>query len=165
MHAPLSVFEEAVRRVRASVDQVLRRHPTGASGGHIIMVTSSSAGEDKTTVALSLARAYALAGQRKLLIDRELRKPSVAHHLDIAPQYGLKNLLSDDFLEDRMSAIVGRDESTGLTVLVGSQASDFPTDQLIAGCAFQRLMAAARKSFDIIILDTPPLARAVDGIY
>lgn len=165
MHAPLSVFAEAVRRVRASVDQVLRRHPTGASGGHIIMVTSSSAGEGKTTVALSLARAYALAGQRTLLIDCDLRKPSVAHHLDIAPRYGLRDLLSDDSLEDRMSAIVGRDESTGLTVLVGSQASDFPTDQLIAGRAFQRLMAAARKSFDIIILDTPPLACVVDGIY
>ena len=48
---------------------------------------------------------------------------------------------------------------------MGSRRSDVATDQLIAGKTFARLIAAAKKNFDVVILDTPPVGPVVDGLY
>lgn len=61
--------------------------------------------------------------------------------------------------------IILRDEETGLSALVGSKRSDIPTDQLITGSAFARLIAAVVKNFEVVILDTPPVMPVVDGLY
>jgi len=163
---PLSVFAESVRRVRAAADLLLRqRVSAGTAKAPVIMVTSTAPAEGKTTVALSLARSYALSGRRTLLIDCDLRKPSVHRQLGLEPSHGLLDFLSQDGESSDISAILTRDADTGTTVVLGARRSGLPTDQLIASPAFQRLISAAQQTFDVVVIDTPPIGPVVDGLY
>src|SRR5690606_16241462 len=122
-------------------------------------------GEGKTTIALSLARAYAQAGKKTLIVDCDLRHPALHTHLGIAPEAGLFDYLAGRGEAGTLASTILRDNDTGLSVLVGSKRSDIPTDQLIAGNAFARLIGAAAENFEMVILDTPPVLPVVDGLY
>jgi uncharacterized protein involved in exopolysaccharide biosynthesis/Mrp family chromosome partitioning ATPase len=165
--APLSLFAEAVRRVRIRLDQAVRRHRAkSAPGGMIVMVSSAAPNEGKTTIALSLARAYALAGRSTLLIDCDLRKPSIHRHLGLEPSNGLLDYLTSEPGEARSPAsFMAADDASGAQVIIGSRRSDVPTDQLLSGRTFSRLIEAARQNFEVVILDTPPIGPVVDGLY
>jgi succinoglycan biosynthesis transport protein ExoP len=160
--APLSGFSEAIRRTRATIDQLQRQHPL--EGGMVIMVTSTAPNEGKSTVALALARSYALAGRTTLLVDCDLRKPTIHRQLGVERSHGLFEFLSQEGSGDLM-AITSVDEVSGATVVVGAHHSDMPTDQLLAGKSFASLMNAARKTFEVTIIDTPPIGPVVDGLY
>jgi succinoglycan biosynthesis transport protein ExoP len=164
--SPLSVFAESIRRLRATLEQSLRSsvHADEEAGGKIVMVCSTAPNEGKTTLALALARSYALSGQRTLLIDCDLRKPSLHRHLGIEPSQGLLEFLTTDNSKE-LSAIISKDVITDATLIVGARRSDLPTDQLLTGPSFQRLLRAARRTFDIVVIDTPPVGPVVDSLY
>ena len=129
------------------------------------MVTSSIPNEGKTTVALSLARAYALSGRSTLLIDCDLRKPGVHRQLGLEPSDGLIDYLSSRKHASDIQSFVTEDPGSGAQIVLGSRRSDVPTDQLVAGKTFAALVAAARRNFDVVILDTPPVGPVVDALY
>lgn len=160
--APLSVFAESVRRLRATLQQTLRSEH--ADKGRVIMVTSTAPNEGKTTLALSLARSYALSGNRTLLIDCDLRKPSLHRHLGLEPSHGLLEFLDGDAMES-LNTIITADTMTDATFIVGARRSNVPTDQLLTGQSFARLMRAAQHTFDVVIIDTPPVGPVVDALY
>lgn len=167
VQSPLSIFAESIRRARASIEQALRplRH-TSEGRGAVIMVTSTAPNEGKTTFSLALARSYALSGQRVLLIDCDLRKPSIHRHLGLEPSHGLMDFLTSDIDNAaNIGSIITRDELANVTVITGTRRSDIPTDQLLAGAGFVRLIHSARQTFDTVILDTPPIGPVVDGLY
>lgn len=167
VESPLSIFAESIRRSRASIEQALRpmRNHDDARGA-VIMVTSTAPNEGKTTFSLSLARSYALSGQRVLLIDCDLRKPSIHRHLGLEPSHGLMDFLTSDIdSAANIGSIITRDVLTNVTVITGTRRSDIPTDQLLAGPGFVRLIQSARQTFDTIVLDTPPIGPVVDGLY
>lgn len=164
--APLSPFPEAIRRIRLSLDQAIRnRQLAAAGGGAVIMVTSAVPGEGKTTVALSLSRAYALAGMSTLLIDCDLRNPGIHKLLGLESSEGLFEYLALSTDASALKSILTLDQGSGASIIVGSRRSDIATDQLVAGKTFARLIAAARENFDIVVLDTPPIGPVVDGLY
>ncbi|WP_421760457.1 Wzz/FepE/Etk N-terminal domain-containing protein [Devosia sp.] len=166
--APLSVFSESIRRVRVGVDQATRRsvpHDEETGAGRVIVVSSAAPGEGKTTTALSLARAYALSGLSTLIIDCDLRKPSIHRQLGMEASEGLLEYLVADSDSADLRSIMTIDAGSRAQVILGSRRSDIATDQLIAGRTFSRLVAAARKNFDVIVLDTPPVGPVVDGLY
>lgn len=165
--SPLSVFAESIRRARATIEQFFRARPrTEDHASKVIMVTSTAPNEGKTTLALSLARSYALSGHRTLLIDCDLRKPSIHRHLGMEPSKGLLDFLADgDGSRIALSDIFSQDSLTNVMTIVGARRSDLPTDQLLAGASFGRLIDAARRSFDVVVLDTPPIGPVVDGLY
>lgn len=163
---PLSIFSESLRKLRVNVDQALaKKSKLDGSGGAVIMVTSSAPNEGKTTTSLSLARAYALAGKTVLIVDCDLRKPSLHRHLGMDPTTGLIDYLAGASRSTTLSDIVRIDEKSGIGVLLGSRRSTAATDQLVTGATFAKLVAAAVKAFDIVILDTPPIGPVVDAIY
>jgi capsular exopolysaccharide synthesis family protein len=157
----LSGFSESVRRLRAAID-----HYAGKQlSGHVIMVSSANRDEGKTTLSLALARAYALSGRRTLLIDCDLREPGLHHHFDVTLSHGLRDFLDPKATAHSLTSIAAHDPLTEATLIGGATHSDVPTDQLLAGVAFARLIDAARTSFEVVILDTPPLGPLVDGLY
>ncbi|OYW97309.1 MAG: hypothetical protein B7Z15_23335 [Rhizobiales bacterium 32-66-8] len=80
------------------------------------------------------------------------------------PSRGLQDFLGSD-QQDNLTSLIARDTLTNATVIVGARRSDSATDQLLAGPAFSRLIRAARSTFDIIIIDTPPVGPVVDSLY
>lgn len=169
MLAPLSGYSESIRRMRIGLDQAIVRSTgqteTDRTQGIAIMVTSSVPNEGKTTVALSLARAYALSGRSTLLIDCDLRKPGVHRQLGLEPSDGLIDYLSSRKHASDIQSFVTEDPGSGAQIVLGSRRSDVPTDQLVAGKTFSALVAAARRNFDVVILDTPPVGPVVDALY
>ncbi|QYO78864.1 Wzz/FepE/Etk N-terminal domain-containing protein [Devosia salina] len=168
--SPLSIFSESIRRARAAVDQAIRhaqRSTDAEERGRIVLVTSSNPNEGKTTMALAMARSAAMSGQSVLLIDCDLRKPSVHRHLGIAPETGLLDLLQSDEADQMASLrhIIISDPLSRASVVVGSRRSNAPTDQLLDNPSFHRILKAARRSFDYVILDTPPVGPVVDALY
>lgn len=165
VNSPLSVYAESLRRLRASVEQILLRKGADRTEGSVVMVTSTAPNEGKTTLCLSLARSFAMAGQRTILIDCDLRKPSIHRHLGIDPSQGLLEFLAETDDESNIGMILKTDALSNATVVVGARRSNLPTDQLLSGAAFRRLIAAARRSYDVVVLDTPPIGPVVDGLY
>ncbi len=167
--APLSLFAESVRRLRLTLDQQERKRPQSARGesdeGQIIMVSSALPNEGKSTMALSLARAYALTGKRTLLIDCDLRKPSINRHLNLEPNHDFIDYLRQDRNTATLTSLIMRDPMTNLTVLLGGRRSDIATDELVMSEKMGRILGSARKHFDYIVLDTPPIEPVVDGLY
>jgi len=162
---PLSSFAEAVRGLQmglalSNVDRAPK----------IILVASSVPDEGKTTVALALARVIANADKKVLLIDGDLRRPSVAHALGISPEKGgLIEVLSGQVSLDR--ALV-KDPRSNVLVLPTARLAGNPPD-LMASVAMEKLMATLRATFDAVIIDSAPLlpvndtkilARLVDSV-
>jgi len=166
--APLSVYSESIRRIRVGLDQAIRRarQPVEAQAeGLVIIVSSAAPNEGKTTTALALARAYALSGLSTLLIDCDLRKPSIHKQLGKEASEGLLEYLVGSDQNFDLKSIMTVDAGSGAQIVLGSRRSDVATDQLIAGKTLTRLIGAARQNFDIVILDTPPVGPVVDGLY
>ena len=172
VNAPLSLYAEALRRLRASIDQTLSRQQGIASGNTppstamLIMVASTIPAEGKTTTSLSLARTYALSGKRTLLIDCDLRKPSVSKSLNLTSQTGLLDFLIGSTQQPvKLSDIIAFDPLTKLEVIPSTGRSSQPTDQLLTSRAFGDLIKSVRDDYEVIVLDTPPMLPVVDGRY
>lgn len=162
---PLSRFAESVRRIRSMLDAGPLATPDVETQARVIAVMSTHANEGKTTLALSLARSYALSGQKVLVIDADLRKPGLHQVVGLEPTQGLLEILKAEDLPSAISKAVNPDPLSTATLLLGRTVSDDSTDQFISGNGFRSLLQASRRLFNIIIVDTPPLDPVVDGIY
>jgi len=175
--APMSIYAESMRRLRASLDQQLHMSVSGSASttaqrGSVIMIASTIPAEGKTTCALSLARTYALSGKRTLLIDCDLRKPSVASNIGVEIEHGLLDYLAA-LAPDApagtaplsLESVMQADPLTALDLICSTGRAPRPTDQLLGGDSFTQLLDAMRDHYDVIVLDTPPMLPVVDGRY
>ncbi len=166
--APLSAYAEAIRKLRAGIDQTLRSGPIGlqrAERGAVILVTSATPGEGKSTAALALARTYAAAGRKTLLVDGDLRNPSIHRQLGFQPDIGFQDYLRDPSNPADVRAFYAKDPSSPLAMILGSSPSLDTTDQLVCSDTFANILAQARDVYDVTILDSPPLLPVVDPRY
>lgn len=164
--APFSHFSEAIRRLQVGIDQAVRRGWNGTGGrAPVILIGSANANEGKTTLSLSLARTYALAGKKTLLIDCDLRKPSVHAHLGMAASLKLLNFLNDGGEKIDLESIAVSDRLTKARVIIGARKADVTGGQVITGELFGRLIRAAQASYDVVVLDTPPVGAVVDALH
>lgn len=166
----MSTFAESYRKLRASLDE----ESAEGRAGKVILVTSAVPSEGKSTSALALARTYAAAGKTTLLIDADLRNPSLHRFLDIEPDRGLLEYLLDraepsTWVNETLAAMVlnaenfyVRDPLGPAGVILGCKRSDVPTDAFLQSQAFADLIEGARQSFDVIIVDSAPLLPVVD---
>jgi len=160
----LTNYEEAIRTLRNSIlltdfDRRLRS----------VLMTSASPSEGKSTVAAHLAATHAGQGRRTLLIDGDLRRPSV-HRLFQAPNsVGLSNVLLEQI--SWRDALIRLDEPKGLDLLPAGPSTRRASDLIGAGLA--ELIEEATREYDLVVLDAPPLlgfaeplqmATAVDGV-
>jgi capsular exopolysaccharide synthesis family protein len=124
-----------------------------------IVVSSAVSGEGKSTTAVNLAMVLAETGRPVLLVDADLRRPSVAGYLDIEGGAGLTNVLAGQLTPDDA---IQRWGSGGLHVLACGTLPPNPSE-LIGSDAMATLMAELRMRFDVIIIDTPPLLPVTDA--
>lgn len=160
---PLSSYSEGVRQLKAALDQWFDFLPQpGERSGRVILTSSSVAGEGKTTIALSLARVYAQAGYRTVLIDADLRKPRVHHYAGADAKGGLAEYLRN---ADTAELPLIEAYEPNLSVILGRGDAKQPTEDLVNSAAFTDLLAQARQDNDVVIIDSPPLMQAADARY
>jgi capsular exopolysaccharide synthesis family protein len=124
------------------------------------VITSAGVGEGKTLTAVNLAWLLAQTdGVKALLIDADLRQPCAADYLGIETEYGLSEVLTG---ETRFNQAVVQLEPSGLYLLPGGAARE-DVAELLSGPRFGRLLDEARKHFDYIIIDAPPLGVFTDA--
>lgn len=147
-------FNESVRLLRIRVERALDK-----IGGKVLLVTSTLPNEGKTTVSINVATALAQKGKKVLLVDCDLRNPSIGGVLGLENQHGLS-----DFLKGRcdLQAIYCNSNTSGLSVVLGGRPVDDPT-MLLTNRMARSFVEEAKKSFDYIILDTPPSAMMADA--
>jgi len=167
---PLSPYAETFRKLRAATDLALRdgqsEKPKEESQASVILVCSALPAEGKSTSALTLARTYAVAGQNTLLIEADLRKPVLARQLGFknAPG-GLLSLIGSGSEREERAIVTVADPLSPLSILVAGGRSTMPTDQMLGSQGFQVIVAAARRNFDVIVIDSPPLLPVADTRY
>lgn len=147
-------FNESVRLLRVRVEKLLDK-----DSGNVLMVTSTIPNEGKTTVSINLATALAQKGKRTLLVDCDLRNPSISRMFRAKVRYGLAEFLRD---ECSLKDVVHRLNSDNLYVAFGGNAEKNP-DSLLTDKNIEFFIEAARQTFDYVILDTPPCALLADA--
>jgi capsular exopolysaccharide synthesis family protein len=143
-----SSYEEAIRTLRNSIflSDFDRRVRT-------MMVGSPSPSEGKTTVASHLAIAHAQQGRRTLILDADLRRPSLHRRFDLAAPVGLVDVLTSGL--DWREARVNHSSVPNLDVLPAGPASRRAADLL--GIRLSTILNEALEEYDLVILDSPPL--------
>ncbi len=125
-----------------------------------IVVASVNPGEGKSVTALNLAWLLAQTdGVRALVIDSDLRRPSLADYIGIEVDKGLSHVLSGDAT---LAETIVRLEPSGLHILPGGDVRK-DVAELISGPRFKEILREAREMFDYIIIDAPPLGVFTDA--
>ena len=151
---PKSPISEQYRTIRtnilfSSVDEEIRT----------LMVTSSGPGEGKSTTAANLAVVFAQQGKTVLLVDADLRKPTVHYTFNTLNTSGLTSVLTNQM--SLMEAVQANDEKN-LFVLPSGPIPPNPSE-LLSSRAMQHFMEQALEEFDMILFDTPPVLAVTDA--
>src|SRR5690606_20414304 len=125
----------------------------------VFVVTSSGPAEGKSTVAANLAIAAAEAGLRVALIDADLRLPRIASHFGIEGGIGLSDVLAGRLSANDALQRWGRGT---LFVLPSGTVPPNPAELLGSG-AMSDLIAAFRETFDLVVIDAPPVLLVTDA--
>lgn len=129
-------------------------------GGRVVVVTSTGPSEGKTSTAANLAIASARAGRVTMLIDADLRRPTVATRFGIPNGRGLTDALS---APGDLLGPVQRIGRMRLGVMTSGAIPPNPTD-LVGSRAMKALIEAAREQVDLVVIDSPPLMAVADSI-
>jgi capsular exopolysaccharide synthesis family protein len=156
--APHSSPAEGFRQLRTNL-QFVRVADDAVEGAQVVAVTSSVPGEGKSTLSGNLAAALAETGARVLLVDADIRRPTIARLLGLEGSVGLTTILAGHAeLED----VVQEWGEQGLAVLPSGAVPPNPAE-LLGSPAMRRLVDQMRMSYDHVIVDTAPLLPVVDA--
>ena len=152
---PRSAFSEAYRSVRTAL-----QFSTDHGVPRTLLVTSAAPGEGKSTTALALARNFAQLGQRVLLIEADMRNPSLHKTLGLqGPGAGLSSVLAG--ASDLQSALMASDDER-LKVMPAGPLPPNPAE-LLSGSRLVQLLEQATTQFDQVIIDGPPVLGLADA--
>jgi capsular exopolysaccharide synthesis family protein len=145
---------EAYRTLRATL--------TAAGDARSVLVTSSTAGEGKTTTAVNLAYVLAQAGHKVILVEGDMRRPSIVESLHVRPTTGIGAVLIGwATLEDAL--LTSEEYGENLSFLLAERVGGSLADRLSLPAARQ-LIADAEQLADYVIVDSPPLTEVVDAL-
>lgn len=152
---PKSLFAEAIKTVRTGILLSGIDHPRKT-----LVVTSSLPGEGKSTVAINLALAHAQT-KRVLLIDADMRRPSIARVLGLDNTHPGLSMLALGM--EKLENCVYKIEGSTLDVLTAGSIPPNPLELLLSE-RFQELLAGMGEKYDTIIIDSPPVQLVSDAV-
>jgi capsular exopolysaccharide synthesis family protein len=150
-----SGISEAYQTVRASVE-------LSKQGGlpKTIAITSCREAEGKTTTAMAMARDAAAAGRKILLIDGDMRRPSLHHHFGLDNKTGLSSYLANEPMAE--NAAIFETQFDNLSVMPSGPRPPRPAE-LLAGAALRSFLTFLGDKYDQIIVDCPPVLGLADA--
>lgn len=149
------IISDAYKKIRTNILSEMTE-----KGFPCIAVTSQCKGDGKTTTASNLSIALSMLGKRVLLIDADLRRPSLHNLFRLKNRCGLSTALTGaSDVYDAISQEVLRD----FHVMPSGPVPDNPAD-ILGGANMERLIRMLYKYYDCVIIDTPPLCVANDAL-
>jgi polysaccharide biosynthesis transport protein len=155
---PHSPYVEALRALRTSL--LLSR---GGAPPKVVLVTSSIASEGKSTLSMNLAILLAQHGKRVLLVDADLRRPTLHKTLSVTTRFGLSSLLAGQDGMDTLPGLVPIERVPGLRVLFAGPVPPYPSE-LLGSAQMRTSLEAWREEFDFILLDGAPVLPVTDSV-
>ena len=156
LREPLSLFSEALRMVKMANDR-----DNNSKLSKVIAFTSTLPNEGKSTVSANFAQLVADSGESVILIDADLRNPSLSRRLATA-DHGLVDVLSGSKAVHDVLLI---DQRSGLRFLPAGRKSKMPhTNALLASDAMKKLVDSLCDSYDCVVVDLSPLVLVVDAL-
>lgn len=149
---PLSPFAEAMRTLRAALW-------LGSDPPKVVLVSAARPGEGKTTTAIALARSAAMNGERVLLIDCDIRQPSVGRLFRTEGAPGITDLLLG---QAGYEQILRRDHLTALD-WIPAGAAEINSLGLFMSEGMAALLERVRRDYDLVVLDAPPALAMADA--
>ncbi|MFC5652898.1 CpsD/CapB family tyrosine-protein kinase [Paenibacillus solisilvae] len=152
---PKSRVSESYRTLRTNIQFSSMDAPM-----KVLMVASAQMDEGKTTTISNLAIAYAQEGKKVLLIDADLRKPSLHHVFSQSNRIGLTNVLAK---QNRWQEVIKDSLIENLTLLPSGPIPPNPSE-LLGTSRMQVMLEEIKEEYDIILLDTPPILAVTDSL-
>lgn len=153
---PKSQFAEAFRSLRTSILLATVPHPP-----RFVLFTSATPSEGKTTCATNLACILAQRETKVLLIDADLRRPSIHHRFGLNGKIGLSTVLTGaSSLEEAAQQVA---DVPNLDILPSGPVPPFPTEMLSSE-GMQQLLEKAATKYTHIVIDSPPILSVTDGV-
>ena len=153
-----SPLAEAYRHLRTSV-----LLSSAGRAPKTLVVTSCVPAEGKTTTSINLAMTLVQTGARVLVIDGDMRRPSIHRSFGAENKHGLSNILSTDMTEAEMLAFVQQEKESGLYLLTSGPVPPNPAE-LIGSDQMRKVILELGSTFDHIVIDSPPVASFTDGV-
>lgn len=151
---PRSALAESFRSLRSNLNYF-----TGNKNNQVFMVTSTIPGEGKSFTSLNLATVFALAGKKTVLLGADLRRPKLAEELSLENRTGLSQYLSG---LANMEEIMQATKVPNLVLIAGGPMPPNPSELLLRS-EMDSLIVDLLKSFDVVVIDTPPLSLVADA--
>ncbi len=171
-HKPLSAFAEQLRALRAGLWLGTGSRPEGSRDGglrpgsyesglrpRVVAITAARPAEGKTTVALALARAAAMAGERVVVLDCDIREPGLGRKLAADGNLGLVDCLLG---HATLAELIRRDRLTSLDFIPAGAAETHSLGLLMSE-AMEAVLEALRQDYDLVLLDAPPCLAMADA--
>jgi capsular exopolysaccharide synthesis family protein len=153
---PARAFSTSVTSLHAAISTLPRLRP---EGGRILLLTSALPAEGKSTTAAALATSMAASGDRVLLLDADLRCPTLHHSFDLEPTPGLAECVGS---EATLECAIRQDRTTGVHVLAAGEAPARPLG-LLGSALLRSQLDLCRTRFDTVLIDSPPILTAGDA--
>lgn len=154
--APSSSFSETFRQIRANIE-----FATATQTLETLLVSSANTSEGKSTVISNLAVAFAQAGKQVLLVDADLRRPTLHKIFKLADRTpGLSNLLADQGLD--LDDVVKHTNVEGVSLIPSGPTPPNPAE-LIGSARMTQLLDKMKTTYDLILVDSPPMLPVADG--
>ena len=153
---PKSVISEQFRTIRTNISFMGIDHPIKT-----LAFTSANISEGKSTVTDNIAVVWANSGKRVLLIDADLRRPTLHQTFNVANREGLTTILTSDAAEMDITNMIKKTEIDNLSILTSGPIPPNPAE-LLNSQRMQALIASVEQNYDVVILDVPPILAVSD---
>ncbi|MCZ2258641.1 CpsD/CapB family tyrosine-protein kinase [Sporosarcina sp. G11-34] len=151
---PKSIVSEQFRTMRTNINFSMPDKEL-----QTILVTSASPGDGKSTVVANTAVVYAEEGKRVLLVDADMRKPTVHYTFHMTNTLGLSNLLTR---QATFSEVVNKSETEGLDIITCGPIPPNPAE-LLSSRTMDKVLEEMKNHYDIILFDAPPVLSVTDA--
>ncbi|GCF95133.1 tyrosine protein kinase [Enterococcus florum] len=151
-----SSYVQQLRTIRTGINYIAK-----IKNSNTLMFTSSEANEGKTTTIANLAISYADKGTKVLLVDADMRNPSIHKAFQLTNELGLSNLLSDEDI--KFDDVIKCTIIENLSIITSGSSKKEPSD-LLDSQNFDFFIDSCKSKFDLILFDTPPLIVSSDSL-
>ena len=152
--SPKSAVAEAFRNLRTNLQFMPKE-----GDSHLIAITSTVGGEGKTTLGINLAGIMSMSGKRTIILNLDMRKPTLHQKFGLANKAGMSNILSKTAV---LQDVIQHTSFDNLDVITSGPVPPNPSE-LIQNELMEKVLEKLKEAYDVIIVDTPPIGLVTDA--